>query len=202
VIQDRASRVVVAHASGRRDEALATRAVQQVYARSAGQPVAWCSDGWRPYPRVITRTDRQPVRTGRRGRPPLRLPARVALTQTIKPRDRRGRLVRVERRATIGAPVTQPVPVPGERLNGVLRDRLACLRRTTHAFAKAAATWDDLVGLALCEHKWLRPPRALRQPSPPVDRRSDPRPPALALGVTDHCWPWPEFLTMPVPVTT
>ena len=193
---------MVAHATGPRDEALLTAAVQQAHARSAGQPVAWCSDGWGPYPRVITRTYRRPVRTGKRGRPALRVPDGLALTQTVKRRDQRGRLLGVETRAALGAPVAQPVPVHGERLNGVLRDRLACLTRKTHAFAKTAATWDALVGLALFEHNWLRSHPALRQPSRAPDRHYDQRTPAMALGLTDHRWTWTEFLTTPVPLTT
>jgi IS1 family transposase len=193
---------VVAHATGPRDEALLTAAVQQARARSAGRPVAWCSDGWGPYAHVITRTYRRPVRTGKRGRPPLRVPDGVALTQTVKRRDQRGRLVGVETRATLGAPVAQPVPVHGERLNGVLRDRLACLTRKTHAFAKTATTWDALLAVALFEHHWLRPHPALRQPTDVAGRRYQPRTPAMALGLTDHRWTWAEFLSTPVPVTT
>jgi hypothetical protein len=176
--------------------------VQQAHARSAGQPVAWCSDGWGPYPAVIARTYRRPVRTGKRGRPPLRVPDGVALTQTVKRRDHRGRLVRVETRAALGAPVAQPVPVHGERLNGVLRDRLACLTRKTHAFAKTASTWAALLGLALFEHNWLRPHPALRQPTVAPARRYDQRTPAMALGLADHRWTWTEFLSMRVPVST
>jgi IS1 family transposase len=148
VIQDRQSRFVVAHASGRRQESLASEAIRKAHARSRGQPVGWCSDGWRAYPKkAITQAYRQPVRTGRPGRPPLRVPEGVSLTQTIKHRDKRGRLLGVEVHATIGAAgeVEQPVPVHIERLNGVLRDRLACLTRKTHAFAKSTATWDALI---------------------------------------------------------
>ena len=192
----------MAHATGPRDEALLTKAVQQAYARSAGQPVGWCSDGWGPYPRVIARTYRRPVRTGKRGRPPLRLPAGVSLTQTVKHRSRRGRLVRVETRATLGAPVAPPAPVHGERRNGVLRDRLACLTRKTHACAKTAATWDALLAVALLEHNWLRPHPALRQPARLPGRRYDRRTPAMALGLTDHPWIWAEFLSMRAPVST
>ncbi len=164
--------------------------------------MAWCSDGWGPSPRVLARTYRRPVRPGRRGRPPLRLPDGVALTQTVKRRGRGGRLRRIESRAPIGAPVAQPVPVHGERRNGVLRDRLACLTRRTHAFAKTAATWDALVGLALFEHNWLRPHPALRQPAAVPGRRYEQRTPAMALGLTAHRWTWTEFLTTPVPLTT
>lgn len=146
MIEDRQSRFVVAHASGRRTEALAAEAIRKAHARSRGQPVGWCSDVWRAYLKAITKAYREPVRTGRRGRPPLVVPEGVSLTQTIEHRDEHGRLLNVEIRATIGAAGAeveqQPVPVHIERLNGVLRDRLACLTRKTHAFAKSTATWD------------------------------------------------------------
>jgi hypothetical protein len=113
VIQDRESRFIVAHASGRRrEETLASEAIRKAHARSQSQPVPWCSDGWRAYPRAITHAYRRPVRTGQRGRPPLRLPEGLSLTQTIKHRDEHGRLLSVEIRATIGAAeMEQPVPV-------------------------------------------------------------------------------------------
>jgi IS1 family transposase len=197
VIQDRESRFVVAHASERREEALLTEAIRKTYyARSQGRPVSWCSDGWRAYPKAITHAYRQAVRTGRRGRPPLRVPEGLSLIQTIKHRDKRGRPLSVETRASIGAVlVEQPVPVHIERLNGALRDRLACLTRKTHAFAKSAQTWDALFGLALFEHNWLRAHPALSQPSTVAGRYYQRRTPAMAIGLTDHCWSRPEFLT-------
>ena len=151
---------------------------------------------------MLTRAYRRPVRTGRRGRPPLRVPDDLALTQTIKHRDERGRLLAVETRATIGEPVPQPGTVHVERLNGVLRDRLGALTRKTHAFAKTADTWDALLGLAIFEHNWLRPHPALRRSSATPGRRYDPRTPAMALGLADHRWTWTEFLTMPVPISS
>ncbi len=197
MIQDRESRFVVAHASGRREEALATEAIRKAHARSRGQPVGWCSDGWQAYPKAITRAYRRAVRTGRRGRPSLRVPEGVSLTQTIKHRDGHGRLLSVKTRAAIGAaPVEQPVPVHIERLNGVLRDRLACLTRKTHAFAKTTSTWDALFGIALFEHNWLRPHSALSQPSTVLPGQYyERRTPAMAIGLTDHRWSWREFLT-------
>jgi IS1 family transposase len=202
LIQDRASRFIMAHASGRRDEALAEAAIRRAYARTAGRPLAWCSDGWEPYPTVLTRTCRRPVRTGRRGRPPLRVPDGLALTQTIKHCDAHGRLLAVERRATIGEPVAHPTPVHIERLNGVLRDRLACLTRKTHAFAKTAGTWDALLGLAVFAHNWLQYHPALRWLSRRPGRRYAQRTPAMALGLTDHRWTADEFLTIHAPITS
>jgi hypothetical protein len=77
-----------------------------------------------------------------------------------------------------------------------LRDRLGCLTRKTHAFAKNATTWDALFSLALFAHNWVRPHVALRLPLPqPTDgHRYDQRAPAMAIGVADHTWTWAEFL--------
>ena len=150
---------------------------------------------------MLTRAYRRPVPTGQRGRPPLRVPDGLALTQTIKHRDEHGRLLEIETRATIGVPVPRPATVHVERLNGVLRDRLGCLTRKTHAFAKLAETWDALLGLAVFEHNWLRPHPALRHPSGTPARRYDPYTPAMALGLTDHPWTWTEFLTMQVSIS-
>jgi hypothetical protein len=114
----------------------------------------------------------------------------VRLTQVVK--HRRGRrLDHVEVRAPVGAPVEQPHTVHVERLNGLLRDRLACLARKTHAFAKDAATGDAAVRLVLFEHNWLRPHPALRQPLPvPIgQRRYLRRTPAMRLGLADQPWP-------------
>ena len=91
----------------------------------------------------------------------------------------------------------QPYTVRVERLNGVLRDRLNCLTRKTHAFAKRDETWNALVGLSLFEHNWLRAHVALREKAEglPQGRIYRPRSPAMAIGLTDHVWGWEEFLT-------
>jgi hypothetical protein len=198
--------MVVAHASSHdHDDSLATAAVAQAKARTGGRAFAWCGDGWREYRPVLTRAYRRVVRDGRRGRPPKRVPGDLALTQRIKHTDPHGRLLAIEVKATIGAPVVPPGTVRVERLNGVLRDRLNALTRKTHAFAKTVDTWDALLGLALFEHNWVRPHPTLRVarddpprgPTPRFERRT----PAMALGLTDHPWRWADFLAMPKPVS-
>lgn len=108
--------------------------------------------------------------------------------------------MRVEVRVVIGEAVACPYTVHQERVNGSLRDRLACLTRKTHAFAKREETWDALVGLALFEHNWLRPHPALRErlESEASGRHYRRRTPAMAIGLTDHVWEWEEFLKHPV----
>lgn len=169
-------------------------------ARTAGQAgIGWSSDGWAEYEEAIRAAYYDPApAAGLRW--DLLLPAPgVALPQEVKHRKGR-RLERVEVCARIGPVAEQPDTVRVERQNGVLRDRLACLTRKTHAFAKEAATWDACFSLALFEHNGVRPHRALRQrlAEPVEGRRYDQRTPAMALGLTDHPWSLVEFLTRPV----
>ena len=129
----------------------------------------------------------------------------TGLTQAVK--HRRGRrLARVEVRAPIGDVAAVPYTVHLERLNGVLRDRLACLTRKTHAFAKTITTWDALLSLALFTHNWCLPHVALRQPlvTPELGTqcRYRRRSPAMALRLTDHIWSLIEFLSYPLPHCT
>lgn len=201
---DRPSRFVVAYATGPRTAGLAERVVQTTRARTAGQAgIGWISDGWEPYAETIADTYCDPMgdplpTAGGQCVVLHRTPG-VCLTQVVK--HRRGRrLVGVEVRPTIGTPAAQPYTVHVERFNGVLRDRLGCLTRKTHAFARDAATWDAAVGLLLFEHNWLCPHPALRQPLPePIgQRRYHQRTPAMLLGLADQPWTWLDFLTQPL----
>lgn len=193
---------MIAWTAGPREATLAETVVQQTRQRTAGQAgVGWISDGWEPYADTIDQVYRDPQPTVHpRFTRLVRTPG-TALTQAVK--HRRGRrLTRVEVRAPIGEVATVPYAVHLERLNGVLRDRLACLTRKTHAFAKTHATWDALLSLALFTHNWCLPHRALRHPltspEPGTQRRYDRRTPAMALGLTDHSWSLTEFLTYPL----
>src|SRR5262249_17162396 len=195
---DRASRFVVGWASGPREETLAETVVAPTGQRTAGQVgIRYVSDGWKPYAETVRTTDRDREPSGiRSGWDILRPTEGIRLTQAVKHRKGR-RLLRVEVRATIGEPVEQPYPVHIERLNGVLRDRLGCLTRKTHAFAKEIALWDALFSVTLFEHNWIRPHIALRirLAQPDNGRRYDRRTPAMAVGLADHAWTWTELIT-------
>lgn len=169
------------------------RTRQRTHAQ-AGVP--WISDGREAYHKAIRRIYRDPQRTGKRGRPRWVPTPNVGLTQAVKQRHG-GRIVGVQERTVLGEPVDCPYPVHEERLNGVLRDRLNALTRSTHAFAKKTRTWDALVTVCLFEHNGIRPHPALRERAAglPRGRRYRRRTPAVAIGLTDHIWSWEEFLT-------
>jgi hypothetical protein len=162
--------------------------------------IPYLTDGWEPYVATIQATYRE--REPWAGNPNwaiLRPTEGIRLTQAVKHRKGR-RLQRVEVRATIGEPVDQPYAVHLERLNGVLRDRLNCLTRKTHGFAKDVETWDALFSLALFARNCIRPHIALRfpLPAPHAEHHYDHRTPAMALALADHAWAWEEFLRLPV----
>jgi hypothetical protein len=194
---DRVSRFGVARDSGPRAKTLAETVVAATGQRTAGHVgIPYLSDGWKPYEEAVRSPYRDREPSGIRPGWDIERPIEgIRLTQTVKHRKVR-RLIRVEVRATIGEPDEQPYPVHIERFNGVLRDRLGCLTRKTHAFAKEIALWDALFSLMRFEHNWIRPHIALRLrlPQPVKGRRYDQRTPAMAIGLTDHAWTWRELM--------
>jgi hypothetical protein len=180
---------------------LAKKVVQTTRQRTKGQVgIPYLSDGWEPYETAIKVAywAREPWPANPKWAI-LKPTEGIRLTQAIKHRKGR-RLDRIEVRATIGDPIEQPYLVHLERFNGVLRDRLNCLTRKTHAFAKETATWDALFSLVLFEQNWLHPHSALRVPlaEPHGGRRYYQQTPAMAMHLTNHPWSWKEFLQMHV----
>ena len=201
LVQDRDSRFVVACATGAPSEELIEQAVTITVQRTHQRELHWFSDGWHGYQNILRRAYRQLAPTAKPGRPPWVVPETVTLTKTVKHRDEHGRLLSVEIRAALGAAIEPTGTVHVERLNGALRDRLEALTRKTHAFAKRDATWDALVGLQLFDHNFHRAHRALQLPLADGRRRYHHRSPAMALGLTDHCWSFLELLTTRLPIT-
>lgn len=202
LILDRASRLVVAQQAGPLAAPLLTGAITQAVGRMGGRACQWCSDGWHAYGELLRQVYRYKHSTGQAGRPAWVLPDDLALTQVIKQHDEHGRVIGVELHASIGPLVADATCAHVERLHGCLRDHLACLTRQTHAFAKTLRTWQAAVGLAVFVHNWLREHVSLREPTEELPgRRYRQRTPAMAAGLSEHCWSWHEFLTTPRPVS-
>lgn len=198
----RKSRFVVASSFRRSEEEAAPEVVEKTRQRTSGQAgIVWVSDGSGSYEKWVGRVYRDAVRTGRPGRPRLERTPGVGLTQVIKTREGR-RVVEVRVRHCFGPEPDLAHTVHVERRNGVLRDRLNCLTRKTHAFAKREATWDAAVELSLFEGNWMRahPALQVKEEGLPGGRHYRRRSPAMAIGLTDHVWSWTEFLTHPRPI--
>src|SRR5437763_5353166 len=122
--------------SATRDGALVTALLRRVAACAASTALLICVDGFSAYVGAVRTVFRVAVRTGRRGRPRLALPAGVLLAQVIKSHQGR-RLVDVTRRVVCGAEeaVTRAIAATRggtqintsyiERLNGTFRAALA-----------------------------------------------------------------------------
>ena len=200
--------------SQQRDLALITGLVQQVRTCAATTDILVCVDGLASYVTAFLRVFRDPVRTGRRGRPRLVLGAGFQLGQVIKHAAKR-RVVGVTTRAVRGSleAITAAVLATGggtgintayiERLNATFRSHLAPLVRRGRAIAHTealltAGMW--LVGSAynLC---WNHDSLRLAAPAG-ADHKWLERTPAMAAGLTDHRWTMRELLhfQFPLPV--
>lgn len=187
---------MVAYSGKPTEQEAAAEVVPLTRERTAGRRgIRWVSDGLRAYRDLVRGVYRDPVRTRRNARPRLVPTPGVGLTQVVKHRVG-GRVRRVTHRHCFGVETPDPYTVRVERLNGCLRDRINGMTRKTHGFAKRVETWEALLGVAIFEHNWLRPHKALRQRTPelPKGRRYLQRTPAMAIGVSDHAWSWVEFL--------
>ena len=137
--------------SEQRDMPLIRRLIERVRRCAARRPLLVCTDGLVSYIRAIRETFRDPVHTGKGGRPRLRPWRHVLIAQVVKRYERR-RVVETERRIVDGTPArvetlrrrSQGDGVINtayiERLNATFRERLAPLARRCRALARHTLT--------------------------------------------------------------
>ena len=190
--------------SAQRNTPLMRRLVAQIRACVAPGPLLVCVDGWHAYVDALRKAFRTVVPRGAGRRPQLVPWPQVVVGQVIKHYEQR-RLVEVVRRlrqgsealatqllaATQGRGVLNTAYI--ERLNATFRARLAALCRRTRSLARqperlqATLYWIGTVYNFCTHHASLRGP----------DGRG--RTPAMAAGITDHCWSLAELLWHRVP---
>jgi hypothetical protein len=198
--------------SRHRDLHLITRLVQRVLACAVTRSILVCVDGLASYVTAFPRVFRQPIRTGRRGRPRLVLPAGFQLAQVVKHSAKRhvvgvtrrvvhGTLAGIEAVLTATATGTVINTAYIERLNATFRAHLAPLARRGRAITRtdaalAAGMW--LVGTA---YNFCWPHDSLRRlAAPGTSPKWHERTPAMAAGLTDHCWSLGELLRLQIPL--
>jgi transposase-like protein len=187
-------------ASAQRDGDLALALAALVRRAAARGALLWSVDGWRPYLRAITRTWRDPVPTGRRGRPRLVGWPGLAIGQVVKHHARR-HLVGIDRRVargtedavqallarTQGGGVLNTAWI--ERLNATFRARLCALVRRGRALARQLPTLHQATYLTGTVYNFCTPHRTL------TERAHTARTPAMVAAITDHRWTVEELLT-------
>jgi hypothetical protein len=198
--------------STHRDLPLITRLVGMVRAGAAAPGILVCVDGLASYVTAFTRAFRDPVRTGRRGRPRLVLAAGFLLGQVIK-RSAKRRVVSVTTRAVCGtlAAITAAVLATGggtgintayiERLNATFRSHLAPLARRGRAITRTEALLTAGMWLVGCAYNFCWEHDSLRLAAPAgAGRKWLARTPAMAAGLTDHRWTLRELLHYQIPI--
>jgi hypothetical protein len=150
---------------------------------------------------AILRVFRNPLRTGQRGRPRLRRWPALAVAQVIKHTTERRRLLGITRRVVYGA-AEQVAACFGdgvintawiERLNGTFRARLCAFVRRGRPLARQTATLHGATYLTGMVYNFSTPHGTLSF------RAHQPTTPAMAAGLTDHCWSLEELLRYRVP---
>jgi transposase-like protein len=203
----------------RRDRCLIRQLLLRVRACGAFEDLLVCTDGLAAYPKQALKVLREPLRTGKRGRPRLLLPEGLMFAQAVKRYARRrviGVLRRVVRgteaevgerlRSTQGATTAVINTAYIERLQATFRSRLAPLARRTRAAARQKATLEAGMWLVGTVYNFCRTHRSLRLPNDDGGMVAGThhwieRTPAEAAGLTDHCWSLYELLSFAVPPT-
>jgi transposase-like protein/IS1 family transposase len=205
---------VVSHT---RDGQLAQRLMGRVRAcAKALCNVLVCVDGWTAYPKAIVRAFRERQLTRRAGRPRLKGWDSLAIGRVIKHTRRvhaAHRMIGIAHHIARGTPafVAQQLFVSGggiqlntafiERLNATFRERLALLTRRCRHAVRQINTLESGMWLLGCVYNFCSFHHSLRlanfdQPDLPHWFQ---RTPAMAAGLSDHCWTIRELLSFKVP---
>jgi transposase-like protein len=192
-----------------RDLTLIRRLIEQVRSCALHRPLLFCTDGLCSYIRAIRATFREPVHAGALGRPRMRPWRNVCIAQVVK-RSVQRRVVDIERRIVAGTPArvetlrrrSQGGGVINtayiERLNATFRERLAALTRRGRALARRIQTLRHGMYLIGTVYNFCTSHESLCLAGPTAGRRCVQRTPAMAAGITDHCWTVQELLSFHV----
>jgi len=190
--------------SPRRDTALIHRLVALIRACALPQPLLLVTDGLATYAKAFRQTFRTPQRTGCRGA--LRLVAwpDLVIGQVVKQYQQR-RVVGVVRRLAHGTDTLAQTLIARtqgggvlntayiERLNATFRARLAVLVRRTRGTARREVRLHAGMYLMGTIYNFCTYHDSLTL------RSAGRRTPAMAAGITDHCWSVAELLHQRVP---
>ena len=178
-----------------RNTMLITQMVQHVRAAArVGQPLLWAGDGFPAWTTAILQVFRDPLRTGKRGRPPLMVWAELHIVQVIKRRS--GRTVTaVQRRLAHGCQhcaetIMQATQVGLgvintayiERLNATFRTWLPALTRRSRTPAREVAHLEAAMFWMGAVYNFGRMHATLNGS------------PAMAADLTDHVWSVDDLL--------
>lgn len=195
-----------------RDMPLITRLVEGVRRCALHLGILVCVDGLASYVTAFKRVLRNPVYTGRVGRPKLKLTEGLLIGQVIK-RYAKRRVSEVTRRVAHGSAeaIAATLKCVGggkdintayiERMNATFRERLAVLVRRGRAIARKESVVNAAMYLVGCAYNFCWHHDSLRLAAPAgAAHKWQERTPAMAADLTDHCWSMSELLHYKVPL--
>ncbi len=198
--------------SAHRDRVLIESLVEMVRKAARSPAILVCVDGLSSYVSCFLRAFRHPVYTGKRGRPRLIVEPGLLIGQVVK-RYAKRRVVSVSQRVVrgsteaIGAVLAATDTGKGintayiERLNATFRGSLSGLVRRGRALAHKEVMLQAGMCLVGCAYNFCWEHESLRLPAPEgASQKWQERTPAMAAGLTDHCWTMLELLSYQVPL--
>jgi transposase-like protein len=189
--------------SSTRDRALIARLAAQIRTCAVVAPLLVAVDGLSSYVGALRRAFRERVPTGGRGAPRKVVWAELVIGQVVKAYAN-GRVVAVAHWIAQGTAIAAAVlgqrtgsavlnTAYIERLNGTVRERLAGLARRTRHLLRQQATLEAGMYLVGTVYNFCTLHTSL------TTAAQEPRTPAMAAGITDHCWTMRELLWHQVP---
>ena len=200
--------------SEHRDKLLITRLIERVRSCAQRLDLLVCVDGLQSYVKAFLKGFRNPVYTGRRGRPKQVLTKGFLMGQVIKQYAKR-HVVGVKYKVVQGTHQTIQAVLRAtgtgkdintsyiERLNATFRSHLAALVRRGRALAHKPLTLQAgmfVVGSAY-NFCWYHASLRLQAPAG-AQYKWEEQTPAMAAGLTDHRWTLFELLSYRVPLPT
>lgn len=196
-----------------RNERLIRELVGLIRASALARPLLICVDGLRSYVTAVQAIFRSPLPARRKGRPRLISWPNIHIGRVIKQYQGR-RVMNVLRKMAQGSEkVAKSLLAKSqggtklntayiERLNATFRSRLASLARRSRALLKNPDTLTPLVYLMGTVYNFCSEHQSLRLKLSVGSRgyRWVQRTPAMAAGITDHCWSVKELLLFRVPL--
>ncbi|SRR6266487_1376108 len=178
-----------------RDEALITPVIEHVRtAAQAHQPILFAVDGFKAYVTTILKVFRDPLRSGKPGRPPLVVWEDLQIVQVVKQRSGR-RLISITRRLAYGCMVRAEELMQRtqvelgcintayiERLNATMRTWLPALVRRTRTPSGARLQLEAALFWTGCVYNFCHVHATLAGT------------PAMAADLTDHRWSIDELI--------
>ena len=170
------------------------------------------SDDWDQYLPAIKKAfgflwrPRRKSKIGRKKNMKYFLPANIVYGIVKRIKDATGNVIGIVRRVAHGSvEIVQEIlarsPVSTvlntsfvERLNGTFRTYCSRLIRRTYKFSKKTSNHDCHVTLVTTYYNFVKPHRTLNKN---FQKKTTP---AMAAGVTGHCWTWEELCNFPIPM--